>query len=134
MHLTYCNLALGGRNIGWVEKGGNICIMLPGAQKGWNSNGGCNRGNQWWCAIRGRPCQAYNQVSKVYPSAVFETWLPKFSECRFQIILLGKYNPSGRIDVSYQYGSKNSNLLQLQKKTSHDVNESNKMFDGQISI
>ncbi|WP_291100555.1 MULTISPECIES: beta-glucosidase BglX [unclassified Flavobacterium] len=75
--------------------------------------------------INGRPFDIQNITSK--SSSVLEAWQPgTMGGFAVADILLGKYNPSGKLTVSFPRNMGQIPIFYNYKRTSHDVNESNK--------
>jgi beta-glucosidase len=75
--------------------------------------------------LNGRPFDIQNITSK--SNAVLEAWQPgTMGGLAVSDILLGNYNPSGKLTVSFPRNTGQIPIYYNYKRTSHDVNESNK--------
>ncbi|RUT68000.1 beta-glucosidase BglX [Flavobacterium cupreum] len=75
--------------------------------------------------LNGRPFDIQNVNTK--SNAVLEAWQPgTMGGLAVADILLGKYNPSGKLTVSFPRNTGQIPIYYNYKRTSHDVNETNK--------
>ncbi|NDP28237.1 MAG: beta-glucosidase BglX [Flavobacterium sp.] len=111
----------------WMSgEGGSISnINLPGAQEEL-INAIAKTGKPLVSILlNGRPFDIQNITSK--SNAVLEAWQPgTMGGLAVSDILLGNYNPSGKLTVSFPRNTGQIPIFYNYKRTSHDVNESNK--------
>lgn len=75
--------------------------------------------------LNGRPFDIQNVSTK--SNAVLEAWQPgTMGGLAVTDVLLGKYNPSGKLTVSFPRNTGQIPIFYNYKRTSHDVNETNK--------
>lgn len=111
----------------WMSgEGGSISnINLPGAQE--DLINAINKAGKPIVSVivSGRPFDIQNITSK--SSAVLQAWQPgTMGGLAVADVLVGKYNPSGKLTVSFPRNTGQIPIYYNYKRTSHDVNEKNK--------
>lgn len=107
------------------EAGSISNINLPGAQEELLNAVAATGKPLVTVLINGRPFDIQNVTAK--SNAVLEAWQPgTMGGLAVADILLGKYNPSGKLTVTFPRNTGQIPIYYNYKRTSHDVNETNK--------